>query len=420
VFFNTLIVKIEKAKEMKVTHIFLFVLAIVITTSCSEENTSTPATKAPATYTFERNGQSTVSFTGQTTRIKMAEELASAMKNFSVSEERLLEMFRNEKLSGGDADPFSDAELNNATKSIKSKTAASRDYFSSNATAASLIKADFESWMAKQVAEVFPNQNVAAAPGVAGQIADGTATRYVNGQGLEYDQMVVKSLIGALMTDQVLNHYLSTSVLDEAGNRADNDADVPASGQNYTTMEHKWDEAYGYLYGTSQDPADPNATIGTDDNFLNKYIGRMENDPDFNGVAADIFDAFKLGRAAIVEKDYNLRDEQAQIIREKISEMIAVRAVYYLEQGKFALENQQIGTAFHDLSEGYGFIYSLQFTRRPDSGQPYFTKAEVDAFLTDLLDDGPNGLWDVEPATLSGMAEEIAARFSFSVEEAGS
>jgi hypothetical protein len=252
VFFNTLIVKIEKAKEMKVTHIFLFVLAIVITTSCSEENTSTPAVEAPATYTFERNGQSTVSFTGQTTRIKMAEELTSAMKNFSVSEERLLEMFRNEKLSGGDADPFSDAELNNATKSIKSKTAASRDYFSSNATAASLIKADFESWMAKQVAEVFPNQNVAAAPGVAGQIADGTATRYVNGQGLEYDQMVVKSLIGALMTDQALNQYLSTSVLDEAGNRADNDADVPASGQNYTTMEHKWDEAYGYLYGTSR------------------------------------------------------------------------------------------------------------------------------------------------------------------------
>jgi uncharacterized protein YjaZ len=45
-------------------------------------------------------------------------------------------------------------------------------------------------------------------------------------------------------------------VLDEADNRTNNDAKVLEEGELYTTMEHKWDEAYGYLYG---DPSIPSA-----------------------------------------------------------------------------------------------------------------------------------------------------------------
>lgn len=155
---------------------------------------------------------------------------------------------------------------------------------------------------------------------------------------------------------------------------------------------------------------------------MNKYIGRVEGDTDFAGIADEIFQAFKLGRAAIVAKDYDVRDAQAEIIKEKISEVIGVRAVHYLQQGKNAL-NQETpdfgGGAFHDLSEGgYGFIYSLQFTRKPGTNEPYFTKTEVDAFLTDLLDDGENGLWNVEVATLEAISNSIAERFDFTVEQA--
>ena len=35
-------------------------------------------------------------------------------------------------------------------------------------------------------------------------------------------------------------------------------------------------------------------------------------------IAQEIFDAFKLGRAAIVAKDYEVRDQQADIIKEKV------------------------------------------------------------------------------------------------------
>ena len=123
-------------------------------------------------------------------------------------------------------------------------------------------------------------------------------------------------------------------MLDAGDNIANNDNGVLDSDKNYTTMEHKWDEAYGYLYGTSANTADPNVTIGDDDSFLNKYVGRVENDPDFTGIAAEIYDAFRTGRAAIVAGQYDTRDEMAELIRERISTVIAVRAVYYLQQKK--------------------------------------------------------------------------------------
>lgn len=387
---------------------FIFALA-----SCSEEEMvvvePTIEIDNPITYDFTRDGQSTVAFSGQTTRIQMGEELISAMKDFGATEEQLLDMFANEN------SPFADAALNESTKSVKSKTAASEDYYSANTAASASIKAQFETWMRAQVTEVFPNENEIAEAGKPGQIADGSSTRYVNAQGLEYNQMVNKGLIGALMLDQTLNNYLGTAVLDAGTNREDNTAAVILDGKAYTNMEHKWDEAYGYVYGTAQDVASPNATIGSDDSFLNKYIGRVEGDSDFAGIAEEIYQAFKLGRAAIVAGDYETRDVQANILRKKLSEVIGVRAVYYLMQGKTNIENGDLGAAFHDLSEGYGFIYSLQFTRQPDSNIPYFTGEQVDAFLTQMLDDGANGLWDVQPQTLESIATDIAAAFDFSL-----
>ena len=98
--------------------------------------------------------------------------------------------------------------------------------------------------------------------------------------------------------------------------------------------------------------------------------------------------------------------------------MIAVRAVYYLQQGKNGINNGNMGGAFHDLSEGFGFVYSLQFTRQPNSTSPYFSKSEVDKFITDIMGDGANGLWDITPATLDAISDAIAAKFDFSVAQA--
>ncbi|QLE02106.1 DUF4856 domain-containing protein [Galbibacter sp. BG1] len=403
---------------MKSTLIKSLAVSTLILASCSNDDDNmggneTPEVTAPATYTFERGSESTVSFSGQTTRIAMAAELTGAMMDFdNISEELLLNMYTNEN------NPFSEASLNESTKNIKSKVAASAAYFATNTVLSNKIKADLESSLKAQVNEVAPNKEVIASKGVAGQIAatGSTKLRYVSATGLEYNQVFAKSLIGGLMLDQVLNNYLSNDVLDEGDNQANNDNDVVEEGATYTTMEHKWDEAYGYVYGASQDPANPNTTLG-DDSFLNNYLGRLEADEDFQGIAADVFNAFKLGRAAIVAKNYVVRDEQADIIQEKLSLVPAVRAVHYLMGGKAAIEAEDYGSAFHELSEGYGFVYSLQFTHNPETNAPYFSNEEVEGFIAQLME-GENGLWDVSPEVLEEISVKIAAKFNFTLEQA--
>ena len=413
---------------MKIKNItnILFAAGILIVSSCSSDDDVTPSViqlVAPVTYEFDRDGVSTVDFNGQTTRIAMAEAIISEMVNSELVDNTDAEIIIDAMYDHQEgADDFADVDLNASDKSVRGKTAASEDYFSANATDATVIRSDFDEFIKGQVDEVFPNWLTVASSGVAGvlQEAGGGSNRYINAKGLEFNQAFTKSLIGALMTDQALNHYVGVAVLDEADNVANNDNDVVEEGKPYTSMEHKWDEAYGYLYGASPNPAEPNLTIGDDDSFLNKYIGRVEDDPSFAGIADDIYNAFKLGRAAIVAKDYAIRDQQAVIIREKISEVIAIRAVFYLQQGKNALEAGTIdyASAFHDLSEGYGFIYSLQFTRKSDTVEPYFTRTEVLELIDDLIG-STNGLWDLTPEALDTLSETIAARFDFTVAEAG-
>ena len=394
---------------MKKFALSLCVIGALITSCSSDDDNSGGADNtviAPATYQFERNGMTSVSYSGQTTRILMAEELIDALKDTSFNEAQLDAMFNHQE---GDMD-FTDASLNASDKSIRSKTAASFDFFNSNTTDANAIKSDFESWIAEQVADVYPNWANTATPGNSGQLTEnGGSVRYVNAKGLELNQAVNKGLIGALMGDQLMNNYISKDLL--AQFEAANDSETLVTDKNYTDMEHDWDEAFGYLYGTD----DALAPQLNQDSFLNKYLQRVEDDPDFTGIAQDIYNAFKLGRAAIVAKNYDVRNEQAEIIREKVSEVIAIRAVYYLQSGKLTLGTDN-ASAFHDLSEGFGFIYSLQFTRKPNTDEPYFTKAEVDAFITQLM--AGNGFWDSTSTMLDDMSDDIAGRFNFTVEEA--
>jgi len=411
-------------KKMKRTLNILAVFLILTTLSgCGDDDTVTPpiAIDEPTTYVFSRDDVSTVSFTGQTTRIAMAEEIVAAMENSTLTANSLKAMFNHNE---GDID-FSNAELNASGKNVRSKVAASNNFFAANTTRANEIKADFDTWISSQANDVFPNWGTGAVKGVAGGIQEAEGGfRYVNANGLAYNQVVAKSLIGGLIGDQILNNYLSATVLDAGSNRSNQEAGIAEDGENFSTMEHNWDEAYGYVYGTSQDEASPNATIGSDDSFLNKYIGSVDGDTDFSGIADDIFNAFKLGRAAIVAGDYIVRDAQAAILRQKIAEIIAIRAVYYLQQGKTGLEAAapDMASVFHDLSKGFGFVYSLQFTQDPLTSAPFFTGSEVEGFINTIYPtaSGANGFWEVTPANLQTVSEAIAAEFDFTVSEAGS
>ncbi|MCB9202937.1 MAG: DUF4856 domain-containing protein [Flavobacteriales bacterium] len=390
----------------------------VFTFSCTDDD-SIPSSsfEVPEIYSFERGGSSTVDFSGQTDRLLMGKELLNSLKDV---DNATLDILNNQFVNTNN--PFSDSELNSSSKNIKSKVASSYDYFSTHSVESEAIKSQFETWFSNQVNNVFSNKNTVASAGNSGYLTNGTSNRYVNAKGLELNQVVAKGLIGALCIDQILNNYLSKDVLDAGSNIENNTNKVFETDKNYTTMEHYWDEAYGYIYGVSSNYTNPNSTIGSEDGLLGKYLSEVSEDNDFENLDDNVFYALKKGRAAIVANDYTARNEQIKIIKENISLIPAVRSIYYLQQGKTALNTSPINyySAFHALSEAYGLIYSLQFTQNPATGNSYLSSAEVDSLLEDLLGDGANGLWDLEDTTLDSISEAIAIKYSFTVEQASS
>ena len=104
-----------------------------------------------------------------------------------------------------------------------------------------------------------------------------------------------------------------------------------------------------------------------------------------------------------------MKDRQRQKLRDKptrgASGVVINKAIYYLDSA--AKKDALSADYFHALSEGYGFIFSLQFTKDA-SGDPYFTHAEVEAMLAKL--EAGNGFWDRTVDELEEMEAEIAAK----------
>ena len=362
----------------------------------------------PTTYTFDRNSTTTVDFSGQSSRILMLDEMSNYVKtqataSLVVDNTKLQSMFTNTNTA------FTNTVLNTSGKQLKDKIAASKDYFElfqggGSTTEQIAVRSFFESnFLDLNTA----SQGANASAGVAGKYGTGASTRYFSTNGLEPVQVFLKGTIGSLFLDQVVNNYLSLNKLDEGTNKINNTNKVLEANTNYTKMEHTWDEAYGNVFGASGDK------------FLSEYITKVNADVDFNFLKNDISLAFRKGRAAIVANDYATRDAQIAIIKEKLALVVAVRSVFYLQTGKTKLVTDNGAAAFHDLSEGYGFIMSLRYTNKPGTNNPYFTKTEVDTMLASLTS-GANGLWAIDTlgAKLDSISSQIATKFGFTVAQA--
>lgn len=367
----------------------------------------------PDTYTFDRNSTTSVDYSGQSSRISMLQEMGDYYKTQATAGNEVNETVLNNMYSNS-GNPFSSTDLNTSGKQLKDKTAASTDYFTLLYGGGSTVEqASVRTFFQTQFIEGNnASQGNNAAAGVAGKYLDGTSTRLFAANGLEPQQVVLKGMMGASFMDQIANNYLSVNKLDAGTNVIDNTNKVVEAGKNYTTMEHNWDEAYGYIYGG--DIASTNSF-----KFWSSYINQVNNDTDFNTLKAAIDLAFRKGRAAIVANDYTTRDAQIAIIKEKLALVPAVRAVFYLQEGKAKLITDNGAKAFHALSEGYGFIMSLRYTNKPGTNNPYFTKTEVDTMLNSLIS-GPNGLWDIDNISpkLDAISAQIATKFGFTVAQA--
>ena len=391
--------------KLNFTKLLLLLLTVAFV-SCDDDDTVVTMPEpwtAPETYTFERDGVSTISFGGQTTRLSQSNELYDALNSTDATVESLTLMFAGG--SDGKSAGFTDTSLNDTSKLIRSKTSASA------IAGSSAVKELFDNWIAEYVTDVIPNVKTATDASV-GQA--GIYGKYAfNAKGHEIDQLFFKGLIGAFTLDQIINNYIDAAYLESY--KADNDAGViSGSSAPYTTMEHKWDEGFGYLYGhvndgVAEDLALAGTTPSGSGNLLMKYFKKV-NDSDSKDpkIALDVYNAFIMGRAAIVNKDYTVMEAQSTILKQKLSTVIGHYALNYLS-GAIADIGTNVGDArldaFHGLSEGYGFILSLQFTN-DGSDSPYFTKAEVDTYLTQI-----DNFYTVETATLQTIHDEIKSRF---------
>ena len=374
----------------------ILLLFAFIFVSCDTDNQEDELiVVAPANYEFVRDGASTVSFSGQTARLNMADEIYNALNTNTFTKAQLLEMFNN-------GTGFSTDALNNAGKVVGSKTASG-----CNHGALAVTKARYTDMLEDFADNVIPAWTATASDGSAGLLTDSKRTINVNAKGWEVDQTFIKGIIGGMCVDQIVNNYLDPCQLDSGTRRDDNTNGILSSGKNYTDMEHKWDEGFGYLYGQEEDAT--RADLGTsplgNGTTLMKYFKKI-NDSNMPGIGEIVFDAFKLGRAAIVAGDYELRDAQAKIIMIHLSKVVGYKAVDYLEgyMDKMAAGNN--ADAIHALSEGYGFILSLMFTN-DGTGNPYFSESEVNSMLLKM-----DNMWTVSNSDLTEMVSSIKSRFN--------
>ncbi|MGH2666470.1 DUF4856 domain-containing protein [Flavobacterium sp.] len=401
---------------MKFKNVLLAALPVLMLTfaSCSDNNdepqeeqiTVLPYT-VPATYDFSRNTTTSVAHDDQKTRILMLTEIngyITSGKDNPLTSTKLAQMYANTNAQ------FTTLSLVGIAPSInlKDKTATSIGCFNGGNTESTAVQGNFQSTF--DVAVAASQTGATASAGVAGK----NGTRLYGADGLEPGQVVAKGMMGAHFMDQVLNNFLNTVVLDAGDNRLNNANKVLVAGKNYTEMEHAWDQAYGYIYGAGLNASNKPY-------FWDSYIDQVSSQvTSFNVLKTNIKNAFIKGRAAITGNDYAVRDQQIAIIKENFSKIPAIRGVHYLQKGKADLANGI--TAFHGLSEGYGFIMSLRYTNNPATNQPYFTKAEVDVMLGKLSGGTVSqpGLWDVDHigAKIDEISNQIATKFGFSVSDA--
>lgn len=304
----------------------------------------------PATYNFSRGGETTVSFSGQTERLDQLSEMKALMGEAnignSVSGQALLDMFANTNGNGGGNFSFE------STKQLKNKT-----FISAVSNIESLLS------------EMGTNsQNPgAASAGTAGLLerTGNGKTILVDANGREYAQLIEKGLMGSVFLNQIYNTYLTD-------NRTGDDVQNISlrDGENYTDLEHHWDEAFGY-FGV---PIDFPATT------TNRFWGNYSNGRDaILGSNQKLMDAYLKGRTAIVNYDYAEKNAQKDVLYENLELIAAATAIHYINATLDNVGTDQ-GELHHSLSEAWAFIESLLY-----SPKAKMTSAEINAILqTDI------------------------------------
>ncbi|WP_018618984.1 DUF4856 domain-containing protein [Spirosoma luteum] len=336
-----------------------------------------------ATFFVDNNGAKTVDLTTGNNRLLMFRAIntylgTAAGTGAALDATVLKNMFSNT------ASPFSgtaNTGLNTAGVQLRNVTASS---FS--ATDAEKERQTIEAAF-PAIANASKSVSAVASEGKAGKLG----TYLVDEKGIEWGQIIQKSLIGAFQLD-----YISNVLLSDARLSADNTTLV--AGNNYTQLEQNWDEAFGILTTNGAYGGKTTAT-SSGESFIGSYLWEY-NREDF----PKLHKALLTGRAAIVNNDTKTLNEQATFIRAAMEKAIANAALGYL--GKWKTGTTDAARA-HAIGEGLGFIYGLRYAKL-NKGDAAFS----DSILNNLVYSAPTGFWALTNAKIDAATTAIKTKFN--------
>ena len=335
----------------------------------------------PATYKFERNGQTSVSYSGQTDRLNQLAEMKAMLQTADagsiVSEIDLLDMYAN---TGGDANgnfTFS------SSKQLKNKTF-------------DLDQTYFEGMLKSAAAASTDGSNgVLASMGTAGLITRGgnNSTILVDEKGFEFTQVFEKGIMGGVFYYQIVNVYLTD---DKIGDAVDNEN--VDSVKNYTDMEHHFDEAFGYFGAPVDFSSDYQGTESP------RYWAKYSNSTDavISGMNTSIMDSYKTGRSAIVANEHTIKTSQVSELNTYFGQLAAASAIHYANEAKATTDQ---GDLLHVLSECYAFTRALRYA---NPNQREFSPTEVETLLTNTFNDN---LWLVKASDLNNLIDALSTAY---------
>ena len=251
----------------------------------------------------------------------------------------------------------------------------------------------------------------------------GTPAVYTTEEGVDMSQMINKILLGAVVYSQGTGTYLNTIL--------DRDNGAPSGDNPFTSMEHAWDEAFGY-FGAARDYAqysdqdlaadllwrDSNGDGAIDlQSEYNYAFARNAAKRDQGGSGVDftgeIFQAFLEGRTAITNQE-SAQEIAAQrdLIVAAWEKVIGATVVHYINDTIDDMEsttadqleaknNTALNTHWAEMK---GYAFALQYN-------PF--KAITDAQLSslhELVGDAPAYAAPGSDAAASAVSDLLEAR----------
>ena len=384
----------------------LLLSAVVIISSCSSDSDNNEPvvcglSSFPSEYSFaDDNGNSTVYYGGQASRLGAAEDVYNTLNADAVYTQ---------------ADLITDFAVNNIAGKFAENVG--NGSYGSPGNRATIVSDLHQLFADYELASADFAAATVAAPGQAGLLPKnngaGADIYELTADGWEVDQQYAKMLIGALCLEQNAYDYLTKIDLTNDNSERGYNGDQAWGPTYYTKAEHYFDEAYGYVYGLDHHTNGDGYNFSGDlDDEINNdlFIGKYLHKHDGTGASGnnwrfDAYNAYILGRQAIVDNCQDVLNAQINIINTTLSKVVAWHAADYLSKSADgALDPNTFSSYNHALSEAWGFVYSLQFTKM-SNGMPLFSHDEVNDMIAEM---NTTTAWGFKNTTKAARLQEWA------------